>query len=144
MHRIKIALAVVLICVAGIFLVYAMTSSFVLRNIGAVKAIGVGVYWDATCSQAVSAIDWGILEPNASKNVTVYVRNEGNSAITLSLQTANWNPLNASDYVFLSWDYGGQAIAANSVIPVVLTLSISPNIQGVKSFSFDIIISASG
>jgi len=39
-------------------------------------------------------------------------RNEGNAPITLSLQTANWNPAKAADYISLSWNYGGQAIGA--------------------------------
>ncbi|MGB9671825.1 MAG: hypothetical protein ACPLZY_01605 [Candidatus Norongarragalinales archaeon] len=54
------------------------------------------------CSQAVSAIDRGIVEPNAVKNVTVYVRNEENSPITLSLQRVNWDPANASNCISLS------------------------------------------
>jgi hypothetical protein len=140
----KLALAVVLVCAASVFIVYAMTSNIVLRNIGSVKTVGVGVYWDMACSQVVSVIDWGIMEPSAVKNVTVYVRNEGNSPTTLSLQKDNWNPANASSYISLSWNYLGQAIATNSVIPVTLTLSISSDIQGINSFSFDIIISATG
>ena len=144
MRRVKLALAVALVCMACVFFAYAMNSSVVLRNLGEVKAIGVGVYWDMACSQMVSAIDWGIIEPNTTKAVTVYVRNEGNSPITLSLDTANWNPANASSYISLSWNYLGQTISAGTVVPVTLTLAISPETQGINSFSFDIIISGIG
>jgi hypothetical protein len=141
----KLASAFALACALSVFAVYAMTSSsVVLRSVGAVKAIGVGVYWDVACSQAVSTFDWGMVEPNATKSVTVYIRNEGNSMITLSMHTENWSPPNASSYIAMRWDYGGQMIAPNAVIPVTLTLSIASDIRGIHSFSFDIIIMAAG
>jgi hypothetical protein len=115
-----------------------------LSSVGTVKALGVGVYWDSGCSQTVSSIDWGLAEPGAVKNVTVYMRNEGNAPITLSLQTANWNPPNAADYISLSWNYGGQAIGSSQVVAVTLSLSISSNIQGITTFSFDVVVVGSG
>jgi hypothetical protein len=121
-----------------------MSASVYLQSVGTVKALGVGVYWDNACSQAVSSIDWGLAEPGAVKNVTVYNRNEGNAPITLSLQTANWNPANATSYISLSWNYGGDIIGANQVVAVTLSLSISSNIQGITTFSFDIVIVGSG
>lgn len=54
----------------------------------------------------------------------------------------NWNPKAASRYITLSWDYGGQSISPNNVVPVVLTLSVSKDISGITNFSFDIIITA--
>jgi hypothetical protein len=133
------------IVLASIAVVYALTSvSVYLSSVGTVKALGVGVYWDSGCSQTVSSIDWGLAEPGAVKNVTVYMRNEGNAPITLSLQTSNWNPPNAADYISLSWDYGGQAIGVNQVVAVTLSLSISSNIQGITTFSFDVVIAGSG
>jgi hypothetical protein len=130
---------------ASIAVVYALTSvSVYLSSIGTVKALGVGVYWDNGCSQAVSSIDWGLADPGSVKNVTIYIRNEGTAPITLSLQTSNWNPPNAANYISLSWNYNGQAINANQVIAVTPSLSVSPNIQGITSFSFDITISAVG
>jgi hypothetical protein len=132
------------IVLASIGVVYALTSvSVYLSSVGTVKALGVGVYWDSGCSQTVSSIDWGLAEPGAVKNVTVYIRNEGNAPITLSLQTANWNPPSAADYISLSWNYGGQIIDPNQVVAVTLSLSVSSNIQGITTFSFDIVIAGS-
>jgi hypothetical protein len=133
------------IVLASIAVVYALTSvSMYLSSVGTVKTLGVGVYWDSGCSQTVSGIDWGLAEPGAVKNVMVYMRNEGNAPITLSLHTANWNPANATNYISLSWDYGGQTIGANQVVAVTLSLSISSNIQGITTFSFDIVVVGSG
>jgi hypothetical protein len=133
------------IVLASIAVVYALTSvSVYLNSVGTVKALGVGVYWDNGCSQAVSSMDWGLAEPGAVKNVTVYIRNEGNTPITLYLQTSNWNPTNAADYISLSWNYSGQTIGANQVVTVTFSLSISSNIQGITTFSFDIVIVGNG
>ena len=112
-------------------------------NTGVVKTVGVGVYWDVTCANVVSSIGWGAVEPGSTKNFTVYVRNEGTSSATLSLSTGNWSPSSASNYIFLSWDYGGQVLSPSQVVQVMLILSISSSIAGISNFSFDITISAS-
>jgi hypothetical protein len=138
-------LGVIIVALASLGVAYAVTSSYVtLHNTGTVKGIGVGVYWDSGCTQQVTSIDWGLTDPGAVKNVTVYIRNEGNAPITLSLQTANWNPSNGPNYISLTWDYAGQTIGVNQAIAVVLSLSIASNVESIAAFSFDIIISAVG
>jgi len=145
MHSLRVGLVVLTAFLASMVVVYGLMSASVhLQSVGTVKALGVGVYWDSGCSQTVSSIDWGLAEPGAVKNVTVYIRNEGNAPITLSLQTANWNPPNAADYISLSWNYSGQTIGANQVVVVTLSLSISSNIEGITTFSFDIVVVGSG
>jgi len=112
-------------------------------SVGTVKAVGVGVYWDNNCSSRVASIDWGLVEPSSVENVTVFIRNEGNAVVSLSLNATNWNPSNASDFIALSWD-SGQIIEPNEVIQVVLRLSVAPSIKGITTFSFDIRITGSG
>jgi len=115
-----------------------------ISNAGAVRAIGVGVYWNSTGTNMVTSINWGTLEPGSSTNRTCYIQNEGNSASILSMNATNWNPSNASDYISLSWDYGGQLVNPGKLIPVIFTLSISDSVEGITSFSFDITIVGSG
>jgi len=138
-------LAVLLSIVALTVLASGFTQSSVrIVGRGTVKAVGVGVFWDSNCTDPVSFIDWGMVEPGSMNNVTVYVRNEGNVAASISLATDNWNPLNASDYLALSWNYDGRQLNPLEVVQVTLTLSVSSSVQGIESFSFDIIISVSG
>jgi len=85
-----------------------------------------------------------MVEPGSLNNVTVYMRNEGNRLPTFPLTTDNWNPLNASDYLTLSWNYDGRQLNPLEVVQVTLTLTVSSSVQGIESFSFDIIISVSG
>jgi len=112
--------------------------------LGTVRAVGVGVYWDSGCSNIVTSVDWGVIEPGLTKNVGVYIKNEGTDAMTLSLDTENWAPSAASSYMSLTWDYGGQVIVADGVVQVTLSLAVSDTIEGITSFSFDIVISGSG
>jgi len=127
----------------------ALASGFIQSSVrivgrGTVKAVGVGVFWDSNCTNPVSFIDWGMVEPGSMNNVTVYIRNEGNMAANISLATENWNPSSASDHFALSWNYGGQQLSPQEVIQTTLTLTVSPIVHGIESFSFDIIISISG
>lgn len=133
------------IVLASMTVAYSITTGYVsLHSTGTVKGIGVGVYTNSSCTQRVTSLDWGMAENGTVKTTTVYIRNEGNTPVTLSLQTANWSPSNASTYISLTWNYSGSAIGVNNGVVVVLSLSIASNIQGIPAFNFDIIISAVG
>jgi hypothetical protein len=101
---------------------------------------GLGVYSNSQCTTALSALSWGTLTNGENKTTTVYIKNEGNSPATLSLETSNWYPTSASTYLTLSWNYNNQPINPSQVVQVTLTLSVSPNIQGITNFSFDVTI----
>ena len=131
-----------LVCVVAVSALLTINVS--IGSVGRVKAVGVGVYWDAACTNPVTHINWGAIEPGSSQNVTVYIRNEGNTNVKLSCTTGNWNPPEAEQFLTLTWDYGDQWLAPNAVQPVTFTLSASPNIQGIDNFSFEITISAVG
>ncbi len=122
----------------------ATVSSRKVTNNGALKAVGVGIYSDAACTNSMSSIDWGALDPGSSTDRTVYIRNEGNAASVLSLSTSNWNPSGASNYITLSWNYNSQSVAVQQVVTVKLTLAISQSITGITNFSFDATVTATG
>jgi len=104
---------------------------------GSVKGINVGLYWDQACTTPVESIQWGLIEPGATTNKTVYIQNEGDANTTLAMTLSNWNPTNSPDYIGITWNYTGQTLDTNQAIPVTFTLSISENIQGVTNFNFD-------
>jgi len=121
-----------------------LQASRTISNVGSVKGVGVGIYWNSACTNVTSSISWGILDPGSNKTVTVYVRNEGNTVVTLSKTTQNWIPSNASNYISLNWNYADQALSVNQVLQVSLTLVVSPAVTGIASFSFDIVIITAG
>lgn len=85
-----------------------------------------------------SFIDWGTLYPDSSASQTINVKNAIPHSQTLSLATSAWNPANASDFLTLSWNYSGAVLS--SEMPVELTLTVSPYIEGIENFTFNIII----
>lgn len=145
--RIK-PLMVIVTFVLILFMATQVTSLIIasktIPNVGSLKTVGVGVYFDTALTNKVSSIDWGVLDLGSNKNGTVYIRNEGNSAVSLTMNTANWNPSTTSNYMTLTWNYGGQSVNVGAVIQVKLTLSVSASAAGITNFSFDINIVANG
>jgi len=133
-----------LLLVVALSTIFAVTFLFPItrvHNVSAVESVNsVGVYWDAECENRVYSLEWGNLSPGSTRAINVYVRNEGNESIILDMLTENWSPLIAAQDISLSWDYHEYPIYANQVIVTELALSVSPQIQGVTSFTFDIII----
>ena len=109
-----------------------------------IKGIGTGIYWDQACLNKTYSLNWGTIASGSSSNLTVYVRNEGKSAVSLSLSTTDWAPSSASSYISLSWNYTNQALKTNQVIPIELTLTVSPTIDGVTDFNHVTTITAIG
>jgi len=111
-----------------------------IRNVGTIRAVGVQVYADEALTDVLNEISWGTLDPGESRNFNCWVKNTGNDAQKLILWTENWIPTSAQDSILLTWDYADGWIAAGASIPVVFTLSVDPNIDGVTGFSFDIVV----
>ena len=128
--------------IVGVSSLYQTSST--ISSVGTFKAIGIGVYWDEALTSRVDTINWGALEPGTQKSYTIYIRNEGNIPLTLSISTSNWNPPATSNYLTLTWSYSGQVINAATTTPVTLTLAVSESITGINSFGFDITAVGSG
>jgi len=126
------------------FYVTALTTERIIGNFGRIKTVNVGVYEESECLNVLTVIDWGVLEPSETKNKSCYLRNEANVPVVLNLTTQNWLPVNASNYIFLVWDYAEEILEVNEVIGVVFSLSVSPDIEGIENFSFDILVMGEG
>ena len=46
-------------------------------------------------------------------------------------------------YMSLNWNYSGQVLNVDQVIPLELTLTVYPTISGITNFSFDTTITTS-
>ena len=135
-----VALAVGLI-VSNVNSIYGLLSTVVpIGSAGRVVTINIEVYWESGCVNNVSSIDWGTLDPGDSVAVTIYMKNTGNVPVTLELSMDGWSPLAAEEYISLKWDYSGREIDPDDVVPITLTLRVSPIIDRVSNFSFDIFL----
>ena len=109
---------------------------------GNIEAVLVDVYGDQACTVKLTSIDWGVLSPGQNKSFTCYVKSQSNVNATLSLSTGNWNPPSAAGYISLGWNREGYKVMPGEAVQSVLNLLVSSGIQGVSSFSFDIVITA--
>jgi len=55
----------------------------------------------------------------------VYVKSVSNFRVTLNMFLTDWDPVEISDYLTISWDYNGTLIKPGEIIPVTMTLSAS-------------------
>jgi hypothetical protein len=128
-----------------LIIVYSMITSFSkspkMTTMATIESAPMGVYSDINCTSKVGSIDWGSLQPGSLKKVSVYIRNEGGIPIYLSLSTTSWQPSSASTFMNLDWNYSEKKIYPSEVVPMILELSISPNIKAITTFSFNIVIS---
>jgi len=122
---IALVLIVLATCVAAL-----LTSETRIPSVGTIKTVGVEAFWDVNCTSRVTEIDWGLVEPCQHVNATIYLKNERNAPITLLLDTENWSPAKASDYIALSWDYTNQTVDPRAVVKINLTVAVSPGVTG--------------
>lgn len=101
---------------------------------------GLGVYSNQQGTQTLNSIAWGSLEPGQSTTKLVYIKNEGNVPLTISLNTGTWSSTEAQNYLTLTWNYDGQPINPGEIKQVALTLNVDANTWGITDFSFNIII----
>lgn len=136
------ALSAIAVLMAGTLAV--LTTQKTIGGSGSIKGLDIGVYWDLECTNATIFISFGQLEPGSSKSYALYLKNEGNSLLTLNMTTESWSPAFASDYLTLNWNLEGVEIGAQEVAEFSLNLSVSPEVSGVEQFTMDIVISGHG
>jgi hypothetical protein len=102
--------------------------------------LAIEVYSSNACTSVLTSVVWGELLAGGSATKTVYIKNNGDTGVILSLGTENWNPSSASDYMSLTWNYNNAAINPGEVRQVTLTLSVDGNCPELSGFGFDIVI----
>jgi len=98
----------------------------------------IGVYSNFQCTTPLTSLSWGTLEPGESKAIVCHIKNEGTSALTLSMYPSGWDPTDAGNYLTLSWNYNGNPINPDASVQVTFTLSVDASIEDITTFSFDI------
>jgi hypothetical protein len=145
----RIAIFVVSACLIGMVVGSAVTLAVLsaqraIPSSGMVVAVNVGVFSDAGCTQNLTSIDWGSVYPGSSVPKTIYVKNTGNAPITLSMTTTAWNPTVAAGQINVAWDKENAVLSPSQSTSATLTLTVSPSISSVTSFSVSIVITGSG
>ena len=140
-----VVISAIIGALAGSLVTYGLLSGAVrVPSRAQVKSVGVDAFKDAECTLQLTMIDWGFLEPGQTKNCSAYLKSTSNVAITVSMITEDWNPLNATSLIGCIWDAEGRRISADEVIAVNFTVTVNQSTTGLKSFSFTIVITGSG
>ncbi len=121
-----------------------LVSTKTISSTGVVISANLGVYSDSGCSQPLTSIDWGTISPGGTVTRTIYVKNIGNTQVTLSMTKANWNPTTANGPVTITWNREATVLAANQVSTATLTLSVASSVNGISTFSVNVAISGTG
>lgn len=148
---ILVVAALTMLLSAAISIWLSKVNHLKIPSLGNVITLGVEAYWDENCENKTEKVDWDLVWPGSSRNITFYLRSISNVDARLNLNKTNWSPANVSDYMNLSWDYNGTPINPHQVVQVTLSLSASSSYSfidylidnNVKEFGFDIIIYAS-
>lgn len=109
-----------------------------ISNVGTVKVVNVGVYWDINHTNSVTSIDWGLLTPNSTTTKQAYFWNYGTTPINVTTYTENWMPSNARDCIyFVGWN---GTLSINETRLIDFKLTIASDINNVTYFSFDVLV----
>jgi hypothetical protein len=116
--------------------------SYQVGAVGRIVGVRVEIYEDAGASMPLTQIDWKMVEPDETKTYVCYVKSLSNVPTTLSLMTSAWMPSNASTFITLTWNYDNTTLLPNEIRQIVFSLHVSPIVNGIDNFSFEIIVSA--
>jgi len=136
-------LSAIVALISGLAVSGLVTVTRTLSSSGTVNTVNVEVFWDVDCTQIITDIDWGVLDPGESTSKTIYVKNTGSTAMMLNMTYSGWNPVEAGTYLSLTWDREGATVVVDEVVGAVLTLHVLDTIAGITSYSFDITIAGS-
>ena len=143
-HHAHIKVMLAAICILTIVVLGIITAGFGSSKTivygSSVQGVGVGIYWNQACTNSTLSLNWGLIKAGSNNTLTVYIKNEINSAASLLLGTSNWTPSTSLRYISLNWNYSGQVLRVDQVIPLELTLTVSPTINKITDFSFNTII----
>lgn len=134
--KMEAVLMTALVATIVIAVAIILTLNRPIGNVGKIRAIGFDVFADKACTVPLTQIDWGTIGPSEMAAVTMYARNSGNVNVTLSFNTTDWTPAGANAYLLVAWNYSGQVIKPLEVTAISVTLTVSPSITGVNSFSY--------
>lgn len=120
-----------------------LTTSTPVSNTGIIASVNVGIYTTAQCTANLTQISWGTCSPGSNYTRTGYIRNNGNQNMTMTMSTANWNPIAAATSLGISWNYDGRVVRPGQVLAVIWKMVVPSSITGIQNFSFDLVVSGS-
>ena len=144
MLRIDLVVGLILMWVI-VSLVFAIPyNSHTIHNAGQIVTFNLEVYKDVNHAVPLTEIDWGMCDPGTIVSYTAYIKSISNIPTVLTLATDSLNPLDARDYLTLTWNYDNSTLEPNEIREVTFYLAIDPDISEIQHFSFNLVIGVEG
>jgi hypothetical protein len=120
--------------------IYAVNLSLTVHNTGNFGVVGIFSDINLTKSLVNGNIQWNTLFPGTLNNQTVYIKNYGGQPVNVTMTVDNWNPINASQYMTVTWDHEGSTLGPGVAEACQIFVQVFDNAtsSGIGGFSFDI------
>jgi hypothetical protein len=100
----------------------------------------IEAYSDFACTQPVTALDVGNVNPGSTVSRTIYIKNTGNIPLTLTMAASGWSPTGANTYLTLSWNREDDVLDASDSVSATFTLTVASDTGSLTTFSCSITI----
>ncbi len=134
-----VALAVTGIVLTAVVFAALSDSTSIPLN-GTINTVNVEAYSDAACTQPVTALNVGNVNPGSIVTRMIYIKNSGTIPVTLTMAASGWTPTGANSYLSLSWNRPNYVLAAGDSVSATLTLTVASNTGSLTSFSCTVTI----
>ena len=105
-----------------------------------INAVGVEAYYNSACTQPVTYLNVGYVNPGTVVNQTIYLKNSGTMPITLTMVADNWSPTATPSCLTLTWNRQDYILDAEDSVSTTLMLSAASDKVGVTTFNCNVTI----
>lgn len=84
---------------------------------------------------SATGINWGTLRPGENRTVQMEITNTYSKSGHLRLDTSEWNPKIAENYLTITWNAENKIVPAYTKIQVLIHLLSSPLTEGFTTFT---------
>ena len=107
---------------------------------GTIQTNNLGIYSNPDCTNNCTTLNFGALKPGQVTTQTIYLKNMENTSIILSMNTSQWNPAEARNWLVLSWNREGITLNSKEVISATFTLDVDASVKGFSNFTFNVAV----
>lgn len=129
-----ISILIAIVAFAALAATYPEMVEVTFQSSGVIKTADFKVYYDEDCQNPVGSIDWGMIEPGFSKNITIYVKNNGNTPLVISINTSDWQPPIAEKYINISLIAEQPIVHPKTVAREAINLYVSKDMQEIITY----------
>jgi hypothetical protein len=118
----------------------ALSASTTVLLDGTINTINVEAYSDSACTQPLTALNVGNVNPGSTITEIIYIKNTGSIPVTLTMATSGWSPTGANTYLTLSWNRQDDVLDAEDSVSATFELTVASDTGSLTSFSCSITI----